>query len=486
MTPAIARRTVTAALGWLVSAALLCACAQAADDAASTPADDAPSQGAPTGDAAGTPPPPDRHQPDQPQPGTSWKEWKERLQDEHDLYAGGFIDIRSGLRTQRDSTQRRMSLAETRLELDVEKEFAGGAILKLRPDFVFDPVTSRGADRFDLEDGHGWLDLREANVALSPTRWMDLKLGRQILTWGTGDLVFLNDLFPKDWNSFLLGRNVEYLKAPSDAVKTSLYSDLANLDVVFTPRFDADRYIDGDRVSFWNAQYGRRTGRHHYVHVDRPDNWFSDSETAWRLSRTIKGYEAALYGYYGFWKSPAGYESFGGKATFPPLSAYGWSVRGPLGKGIANVEMSYYDSRDDRDGDDPLVRNSEFRGLAGYTFELARDLSLGFQYYLEHMTDYGNYRAGLPRGMATAEQNRHVLSTRVTRLAMNQNLTLSLVAFYSPSDDDTYLRPTLSYKITDNWLVEAGANFFVGSRDYTFYGQFEDNSNVYAAMRYSF
>ncbi|MFW6031595.1 MAG: hypothetical protein ACOC9T_03300, partial [Myxococcota bacterium] len=32
---------------------------------------------------------------------------------------------------------------------------------------------------------------------------------------GTGDLVFLNDLFPKDWRSFLLGRDLDYLKAPS-------------------------------------------------------------------------------------------------------------------------------------------------------------------------------------------------------------------------------------------------------------------------------
>jgi len=486
MTQTIVRRTVPAAVGWIVSAALLCAWARAADDTPSAPDEVAPSQSMPADNNVGNPQTPVRNGPDQPKLGANWSQWKERLQDEHDLYVGGFFDLRSGLRTQRDGTQRRTSLAETRLDLDVEKEFDGGAILKLRPDFVFDPVTSRGADRFDLEGGRGWLDLREANLALSPTRWMDLKLGRQILTWGTGDLVFLNDLFPKDWNSFLLGRNVEYLKAPSDAIKTSLYSDLANLDVVFTPRFDADRYIDGDRVSFWNPQYGRRTGRHQYVHVDQPDNGFSDSETAWRLSRTIRGYEAALYGYYGFWKSPAGYQSFGGKAAFPPLSAYGWRVRGPLGKGIANFEMSYYDSRDDRDGDAPLVRNSEFRGLAGYTFELARDLSIGFQYYLEHMTDYDDYRTSLPRGMATAEQNRHVLSTRVTQLAMNQNLTLSLFAFYSPSEDDTYLRPTASYKITDNWLVEAGANFFVGSRDYTFYGQFEDNSNVYAAMRYSF
>ncbi|MBN2581769.1 MAG: hypothetical protein JXL80_01785 [Planctomycetes bacterium] len=477
----VSPRRVTLLALFLVPVVSLCAQGLAADDAAPSPGPTTTTAAEPSQVSAEQA---TDEQRDDNAGGPSWTEWKERLQDEHNIYVGGFLEMRGGMRTQRDQTQRRMSLGELRLQVDAEKEFESGAILKLRPDFVFDPVANR--DDLNLEEGRGWLDLREANFAFSPTRWMDVKLGRQILTWGTGDLVFLNDLFPKDWNSFLLGRNVEYLKAPSDAVKTSLYSDLVNFDVVYTPRFDADRYIDGDRVSFWNPMYGRQTGRRHFVHVDRPDDWFSDSEAAWRLAKTMKGYETALYGYYGYWKSPAGYESFGGKATFPDLSAYGWSVRGPVGKGIANFEMSYYDSRDDRDGDDPLVRNSEFRGLAGYTFELMRDLSLGFQYYLEHMTDYDSYRHSLPRGMVTSEQNRHVLTIRVTKLAMNQNLTLSLFTFYSPSDDDSYLRPTVSYKITDNWMVEAGANFFVGSRDYTFFGQFEDNSNVYAAMRYSF
>ncbi|NIA22190.1 MAG: hypothetical protein GWP05_09570, partial [Anaerolineaceae bacterium] len=354
----------------------------------------------------------------------------------------------------------------------------------LRPDFLLDPVANRHG--LDLEEGRGWLDLREANLAFSPTDYLDAKVGRQILTWGTGDLVFLNDMFPKDWNSFLIGRDVEYLKAPSDAVKLSLFSDLVNFDLVYTPRFDADRYIDGDRVSFFNPLLGRRTGRRRFVRVDRPDDWFSDSETAWRFSRTIKGYETALYGYYGFWKSPAGFESFGGRAIFPGLSAYGYSIRGPLGKGIANFEMSYYDSRDDRGGDNPLIRNSELRSLVGYSLEVARDFNAGLQYYVEHMMDFDTHRRVLPAGMPMADQNRHLVSLRLTRLMMNQNLTLSLFTFYSPSDEDAYFRPKVSYKVTDNLMVEAGANFFVGNRQYTFFDQFEDNSNFYAALRYSF
>ena len=67
-----------------------------------------------------------------------------------------------------------------------------------------------------------------------------------------------------------------------------------------------------------------------------------------------------------------------------------------------------------------------------------------------------------------------------------QNVTWSLFTFFSPSDLDAYFRPNVAYKVTDDWLLELGGNFFVGKEEYTFFGQFVKNNNVYAAIRYSF
>ncbi|MGR3310620.1 MAG: hypothetical protein ACUZ77_07575 [Candidatus Brocadiales bacterium] len=155
---------------------------------------------------------------------------------------------------------------------------------------------------------------------MTPVFFMDVKVGRQILTWGTGGLIFVNDLFPKDWNSFIIGRDVEYLKAPSDAVKVGLFSSIVNLDIVYTPRFDADRFIDGRRISYWNGGLGRRAGRDAIVKVEKPDDLFTDDEIALRLHRRINSYEFAVYAYRGFWKSPGGVNPSSGRATFPDLS----------------------------------------------------------------------------------------------------------------------------------------------------------------------
>ena len=394
----------------------------------------------------------------------------------------GFADVRGGIRTTGTDLTDDGSVLEGRIQLEASR-YGDFLALQLRADFLYDALAE---DRnFDLETGKGEIDLREAYVLFSPLDTMDVKIGRQILTWGTGDLVFLNDLFPKDWQAFFLGRDQEYLKAPSDAILVSLFPEFANIDLVFVPQFDPDRYVRGERLIFWNPGLQRLAGTDDAIDVETPDRWFQDVEFSLRVSRTLRGVELAAYGYSGFWKSPAGSDPATRRAVFPRLNVWGASARGALFGGIANAEFAYYDSRDDSDGDDRSTPNSEWRFLLGYERELARDLTFACQYYAEWMQDYAAYRRDLPVGIAQDEL-RHYITVRLTRLLMNQNLNLSLFVRYSPNDDDAYLRPTASYKISDAWLLTLGGNVFLGRQDYTFLGQFKRNSNAYAALRYSF
>ena len=395
----------------------------------------------------------------------------------------GFADLRAGTRITEDDYERDTSLLESRLQLDVSR-IGDFATFQIRADFLYDDIPKE--TDLDLEDGTGFIDLREANILFSPIDLMDVKIGRQILTWGTGDLLFLNDLFPKDWQSFFCGRDVEYLKAPSDALFVSMFPDFANIDLAYTPRFDPDRFISGERLSYYNPILGRRAGRDAVIDPCKPNAWFDDSEVSLRISRDIAGYELAFYGYNGFWKSPAGMDPVRQKAIFPDLAVFGASIRGRLKNGLFNLETAYYDSRDDKNGDKPYIPNSEIRLLAGYEQELARDFSGAFQYYLEYMKDHGSYRATLPANAHAKDKDRHVLTLRLTKLALNQNLTLSLFCYYSPSDKDAYFRPNIKYKLSDSLMITAGGNIFTGSDEYTFFGQFEKNSNIYAGVRYSF
>ena len=410
---------------------------------------------------------------------------RERSADPATISVAGFWEARAGLRTAEDPLQDSASLGETRLQLRLERAVQRST-LKLTTDLLYDGVQDQEADSFDPVEEGSYLDLREASLAWRFGDQADMKIGRQVLTWGTGDLLFINDLFPKDFVSFFIGRDAAYLKALSDALRLNLFSPQLNLDMVYTPRFDPDRFLNGRRLSFFNPVTGTRAGEDVLVEAAIPDRWLEDDEIALRLYRNAGSWQLAVYGYSGFWKSPAGVEAATGAAGFPALAVYGFSAEGPAGRGVANLEVGYYDSRDDRDGDDPSVRNSEWRLLLGYRRELARDLNLGLQYYLEWMDDHAAYRDSLPAASRVADEHRHVVTTRLTRQALNQNLLLSLFLFYSPSDRDGYLRPLLSYQLDDHWSVQVGANWFFGEDEQTFFAQLEDNSNVYAGVRYGF
>jgi hypothetical protein len=88
--------------------------------------------------------------------------------------------------------------------------------------------------------------------------------------------------------------------------------------------------------------------------------------------------------------------------------------------------------------------------------------------------------------MAARDEHRHLLTLRLTKLLMNQNLILSLFAYYSPSDNDGYLRPKAKYKLSDHWQIDGGLNLFFGKEEHTFWGRFQDNTNAYIGLRYSF
>ena len=124
--------------------------------------------------------------------------------------------------------------------------------------------------------------------------------------------------------------------------------------------------------------------------------------------------------------------------------------------------------------------------MVGFERELSQDFTGGVQYYLEYIQDYEEYERSLPEGLNKKDEYRHVLTLRLTKLYMNQNLTLSFFTYYSPSDADGYIRPNVNYKINDKWTVEVGGNIFFGSDDYTFFGQFKENTNAYASLRFSF
>ncbi|MEW5895542.1 MAG: hypothetical protein AB1650_07295 [Candidatus Omnitrophota bacterium] len=398
----------------------------------------------------------------------------------------GFVETAGGIRLSGNDHGVRhqdYTLFETRLQLKKRHFFDQG--------YLGEHGGMMDVKLEGLLDGYfGWktnVTARELNFGISPIPQMDLKLGRQVLTWGTGDYLFVNDMFPKDYISFFAGRDDEYLKKPSDAVRSLFYFDAVNVDLVFIPFAEQNTTPEGDRLSFYDSFQGGLAGEDSDRHLIEPPHQLSNSEVALRLFRSLGSYETAAYFFHGFWKNPNSYkDEINRQLFYPRVNVYGASIRGPWMGGIANAEAGYYHSQEDSDGNNRLIANSMAKIMTGYSKDLGSDLQVGVQYLVERTLDYDAYASSLLSQDLSFDEYRHLITQRVTKLFRNQTVECSLFNFYSPSDQDGYLRASISYDWADQWNVTTGINIPWGDDEYTEFGQMQDNKNAYVRVRYSF
>lgn len=355
--------------------------------------------------------------------------------------------------------------------------------------------SDRDLDQFSLSfKGEGWYDgivdgylgeIREAVVKFSLFDNTDITAGRQVTTWGTGDLVFLNDQFPKAWDGFFNGRDDVYVKAPANAVRATSYFDAVNVDVVWTPRFTPDNFINGEYFSFFSAFAAENVGGRNVINDKMPEGGIANSELALRLYKNIDGVEYALYGYRGFDKLPVGISN-DFRPTYHRRNIWGASARGSGLGGLYNAEFSYEDARDDRNGTNPLVNNGLSKLLLGYERELVPKLNLGLQYLVEKVADHEALIANSFAPQFERDSNRQWITARIMHKSMQDKLTLNLFTIYSLSEKKPFLRWNANYRYSDNWTYVVGFNLVRGEKPNGFFGQFENASNAYVRVRYNF
>ncbi len=387
----------------------------------------------------------------------------------------GFFEGAGGLRY--PSGEDQLILGETRARLNLWSPLGDFSEIQIRYDLNGDFVS----DELDPQ-------LRELYFTAYPSLDWEIKAGRQILTWGTGDLLFINDAFPKDYESFFIGRNMEYMKLPSDAIKLSVFPKNLMIDLVLIPIFEPNTYADGERLSYFNQSTGKITGTgESTIDPEEPVSNSSNTELAIRLRKDISGNELALYAYRGFYKSPNLNES-GSGYTFSRANIYGASWVGNIFGGIGNAEVGYEDSVEDGSGDKFYIPNSFLKFMLGYKKELLRELTLGVQYYLEQMLDYNDYSDSIPEDFQeySADKTRGLFAVRLSKSLKKQTVKLGIFSYYSPSDEDGFINPDVSYDFSDHINISCGANMFYGKNAHTFFTQLNENSNVYGRIRYSF
>ncbi len=251
-----------------------------------------------------------------------------------EVYLDGFSEVTHALRIDRNAAldggasfqNRDYPRGDARAQLrlsgssDREKFF-------VRMDFLSDYALKKDVS----------VEIREAYIKLYVAKWMDVKVGRQVATWGTGDLVFVNDLFAKDWVAFFTGQELSYLKRPQDLARLSFYKSGATFEFLVAPNYTMDNLPTGERLSIFNPFLGRTVGATDAPGVVEPANTLGNAELFARISGYKGSAEWALYAYRGFYGQPLGVTT--DTMLFAPrMSSVGASLRSSVSGVFVNFE----------------------------------------------------------------------------------------------------------------------------------------------------
>jgi hypothetical protein len=369
-----------------------------------------------------------------------------------------------------------VAFAEERARLEATLEAADvDAAARFKLDGFNDSLVNRSG-----------VELREAYIdyRVGP---FDFRLGRQILSWGVGDLQFVNDVFPKDYAAFFLGRPIEYLKVPNDALRTTLTFEPVAVDLVAIPFVTPDGVPGRDRFVYGFDPFSSLAAQPPSL----PEPSWQNTELAGRLRLSVGETDFALYAFRGFFHTPSlvpddPLAPTAISALFPALDVYGASVQRNLLGGVVSAEAGYYHSRDNASSEDPTRPPSRAKWLVGYQSEVATDLTLGAQYIGQWTRHHSAYRASLPPGAPVLDAYVQTATVRLTLLLFHQTLRLSAFVFAGISERDLLAIPEAEYQVSDRLSLVLGANLFAGEHPDTTFGVFRSNSNVYTWARFSF
>lgn len=367
-------------------------------------------------------------------------------------------------------------LGEERLQLELGAYSEdGSASFRVKVDLYHDAIAD--------EPG---IEFREGHVGYT-SKYAGLVVGRRIITWGVGDLLFINDVFPKDWAAFFTGRPLEYLKVGSDALSVEVFTKYLDIEAIASPFFQPDRLPEADRFILPPSPFPPGLARRE----EQPKRTYENAEFHGRLSRYVSDWRLNLYASRTFFRTPQMTLDDPAAPTeiilfYPRLNVYGADAGGGLFGGVLSIEGGYYDSEEDRDGVDPAIENSMGKALLGYSHALWYDATLGAQAYGEYMMFYEEYEDSLDPGVTKRDKLRSLATLRFTQFLFHQTLTFNVFGFWGVSDEDFYLIPSLRYSFADPLWAEVGGNIFAGREDDTMFGALDDNDNVYLAARYEF
>ena len=298
-------------------------------------------------------------------------------------------------------------------------------------------------------------------------RYFDLEIGYMKPIWGTGDKVHAVDILtPMDYSDFI---NPDYgeRKQAEAMIKLNIPANDGLLELVYLPVFTPDTipwegtWVPRD-VAELQALFPT------YTTVEEQTADFSHSSLAFRFTRNLGAFDLGGIYYLGYYRQPTVSVSPGIiTLSYDRVNMVGLHGAAAAGRTTLRVEAGWY-ATEDYQGDDPEVRNSEFRWVGGFDCNLpVSRLNINIQ---EAGTLLLNSDAieNSQDVQADARTTENMLILCLSDSWNHDTVTPELSLIIGLEDRDYMLKPSITALFHDELEFSLAASIFGGSRDGNF------------------
>lgn len=377
----------------------------------------------------------------------------------------------------------------------VELRFSRDWKARISGRFRYEPIFAlNGHDNYTSEyvdDREAEAELWDAFVEANPIQGLSVKLGRQIVMWGTSESLRVTDILnPLDYREPGV-TDIENMRLPLAMTRLDYTWRQLTLSGIAIHEFRPSKLPVMGSDFYFNDQA--------MPHAYEPEDTLENTGYALSLTARLTGWDLSLY-YADIYANlpylimsrgplivqqplqepvlvPADYENW-----YSRIKMYGAAMTAAYKKWLLKLEAAYFQGNCYFNV--PNEEKDLLNTLIGLEYSGFRDTLITVEYSVQHIFDY---EAQMQQFPDRVEEYENQAALRISRDYMRDTLhVLATVILMDDHGDDGWLaRLQLEYDWTDNLSTALGGVVYGAAEDGR-YAALKDNDRLFALIRYSF
>lgn len=320
----------------------------------------------------------------------------------------------------------------------------------------------------------------------------DLRLGKQQIVWGKADGVFITDIVsPLNLSEFLLP-DFDEIRIGIIAAKLDYYIGNGTIEAIVIPQFAPNIRPDGNSIWYIQPDFPAPPTFDWSKSIVNPS--LENTEIFLKYSAITSKIDFDLMGGYTWDDNPAMHvkKEFDTSSGIPVLTgliitpqhhrltvaggSFSSEIKGVILRGEAAYYNGKYFQTEDPMAVDALIKRNYLNYVVGLDFSIG-GVKLSGQFIQKYILEYEE---------KMVEDKVGNMATVLARYdMMRETLHFELFSYIGITNEDALVRPKITYDFDDGFSILLGGNIFVGDETGQF-GQYKDNTMVYAKVKYNF